>query len=357
MDLQQRIASFATLGLHLRQITGANEPASERSVELDEALNKLEKLIPDLRRWNAWFTEDNVRFMLADIAKSLTQKEIETWVAPYGPLEVGKGERRTVAIIMAGNIPAVGFHDFLSVLISGHNVLAKLSSNDDKLIPALADILCVIEPEFKSQIAFTSERLSHFDAVIATGSNNSSRYFDYYFGKYPHIIRKNRNAVALLVGAETEADFEHLADDIFQYYGLGCRNVSKLYLPSGFNIPRLLDVLSTRTEVNNHTKYFNNYEYNKAIYLVNGRKHFDAGNLLLVEDEQIASPVSVLYYEFYDNIATLTKKLQAQEDGIQCIVSHLKGLLQTVPFGNSQHPALDDYADGVDSIAFLKGLA
>ena len=257
---------------------------------------------------------------------------------------------------MAGNIPAVGFHDFLSVLITENKLLAKLSTDDDKLIPAISELLISIEPEFKPNIKFTTAPLKSFDAVIATGSNNTSRYFDYYFSAYPHIIRKNRNGIAVISGNESEIELDGLASDIFNYYGLGCRNVSKVFVPENYDFSRLLEVLGKRENVIENHKYFNNYEYNKAIFLVNGRKHFDAGNILLVEDTTIASPISVLNYEFYNNIGEAKKIIEMDADKIQCIVTNNEAFPDRILFGKSQQPELWDYADGVDTVEFLLNL-
>jgi hypothetical protein len=257
---------------------------------------------------------------------------------------------------MAGNVPLVGFHDLLCVLISGNKLLAKLSSDDNKMLPAIVDLLVQINPGFKDLVKVTDGKMEKFDAVIATGSNNTSRYFDYYFGKYPNIIRKNRNGVAVLTGTESQVELEGLADDIFLYYGLGCRNVSKLYLPKDYDLIKLMQVLEFRKSISENHKYFNNYEYNKAIYLVNGTNHFDAGNLILTENESIASPVSVVFYEFYEDLEKLKNSLSLISDKIQCIVSKETFGKNTVQFGKSQEPALWDYADGVDTMEFLLSL-
>ncbi|RLD39860.1 MAG: acyl-CoA reductase, partial [Bacteroidetes bacterium] len=214
-----------------------------------------------------------------------------------------------------------------------------------------------IEAGFTGKIEFTSNQIKSFDAVIATGSDNSSRYFGYYFGKYPNIIRKNRNGVAIIKGDETDQDLEALADDIFQYYGLGCRNVSKIFVPNDYDFNPLLDILSEQKTIIENNKYFNNYEYNKAIFLVNSREHFDAGTVLLVEEEKIASPVSVLNFEYYKEENVLRNHLILDADKIQCVVSNSDSIPDKVAFGKSQQPELWDYADGVDTVEFLLGLA
>jgi hypothetical protein len=260
-----------------------------------------------------------------------------------------------VGLILAGNIPMVGFHDVLCVLITGNVALIKASSQDARLIKYVLEMLIEIESSFKDQYYFV-ERLENFEAIIATGSNNTSRYFEYYFGKVPHIIRKNRNSVALLTGNETKEQLSELGHDIFDYYGLGCRNVSKLMVPKGYNFNFFFESIETYQPIINHHKYNNNYDYNKSIYLVNSDKHFDNGFLLLKEDERLASPLAVLFYEYYDNLDSAQKLLEEQSDKIQCIVSTapLQVQNQVVDFGKSQQPDLWDYADNIDTIEFLQ---
>ena len=262
----------------------------------------------------------------------------------------------TVAVVMAGNVPAVGFHDFLSVLFAGHRFLGKLSSEDNKLMPAIAEVLIALEPVFADAIRFTGETIKGFDAVIATGSNNSSRYFEYYFGKYPHIIRKNRNGVAVLTGRENEEKLRKLSEDIFLYFGLGCRNVAFLYVPFDYDFSLLLKVLSERKELTDNNKYFNNYEYNKAIFLVNNTAHFDTGNLILTEQSQYGSPVSVLHYAYYRDAGSLRNELMLNRDKIQCVVADEGVWDGAVPFGKSQVPMLWEYADNTDTVEFLLSL-
>jgi len=290
------------------------------------------------------------------LGESLEDKKVRQWISHYDKAKLENRHSQTVGVVMAGNVPAVGFHDFLSVLISGHRIQARLSSDDKKLMPAMAALLCEIEPGFTERISFTEEILKGFDAIIATGSNNTSRYFEYYFGKYPHIIRKNRNGVAVLTGEETETQLRALADDIFLYYGLGCRNVAKLYVPRHYDFQLLLKVLGEQQHMVQNHKYFNNYEYNKAVFLVNKRSHFDTGNLLLVEEEKMVSPVAVLHYEHYTSPTALRHHLMVNNEQIQCVVAEADFLTNTVPFGKSQSPELWDYADGVDTLDFLLSL-
>ncbi|MEZ5015967.1 MAG: acyl-CoA reductase [Flavipsychrobacter sp.] len=295
---------------------------------------------------NGWFTQDNINLALDSITNNFLQRDLlEKWVANYSI----KDEKKTIGIIMAGNIPLVGFHDFLCGFISGHNLLLKLSSKDEILLKHLIQVLIEWEPELTETIK-TTELLKNCDAYIATGSNNSARYFEQYFGKYPNIIRKNRTSVALLDGAETKEDLLNLGNDIFNYFGLGCRNVTKLYIPEGYSIPNFLDAMTPFKDIINHHKYKNNYDYHLAIYLLNKVPYHSDDTLLMVENELPFSAVSVLHYEYYKDKKQLISSLQ-NDDRIQAIVGE-----GAIPFGQSQKPTLNDYADGVDTMLFLNDL-
>jgi hypothetical protein len=332
----QRIAAFEALG-HIM-------------AKPDEQLSAL---IYSAHQYNAWFTPQSAQMAVRAIAAMLNKRDLEKWLQN----ESGNAElkMRSIGLILAGNIPIVGFHDILCVLASGHKALIKLSSQDQKFIPYILEKLIEIEPAFELQISYI-DRLKDFDAVIATGSNNTSRYFDYYFSKVPHIIRKNRNSVAILNGEESKEDLEALGHDIFDYFGLGCRNVSKLYVPKDYDFKEFFESIEEFKSVADHHKYNNNYDYNKSIFLVNLDKHLDNGFLLLKEDSRFVSPLAVLYYEEYQTIEQLGSELIKNEDLIQCIVSNSKLPLSTVAFGQSQCPGLFDYADGVDTMKFLKEL-
>ena len=309
-------------------------------------------LISSAKQFNAWFTPESTAMAVAAIAKMLNRNDLEVWL----DREDTQSEKpKAVGLILAGNIPLVGFHDILCVLASGNKALIKLSSQDKLLIPYILSKLTEIEPGFKDKIEYI-ERLVDFDAVIATGSNNTSRYFEYYFSKVPHIIRKNRNSVAVLTGDEQTDALEKLGNDIFDYYGLGCRNVSKVYVPRGYNFSNFFEPIEGFKAVGDHHKYNNNYDYNKSIFLVNLDKHLDNGFLLLKEDERMASPLAVLYYQEYDDIRMLEQELIDKVDQIQCIVSESGLSIETVGFGESQSPKLWDYADGVDTMEFLRSI-
>lgn len=298
---------------------------------------------------NTWFTKDNLLFSIENWSKALTSDNLTNWVSNEN---IGKNDAKKVAIIMAGNIPLVGFHDFLSVLISGHSVVVKQSSNDKHLLPFLSKYLEYVAPNFKSKITFSEDKLTDFDAVIATGSNNTARYFEHYFKDKPSIIRKSRNSVAVLTGNETEEQLINLSEDVFSYFGLGCRSVSKLFVPKNYNFDAFFKGMYNRQEIINNAKYANNYDYNKAVYLMSEFDILENGFLMIKEDESHASPIASVFYEYYDNTDDLKTRLKQDEDKIQCIVAH-NFLENEISFGQTQHPQLSDYADGVNTLAFL----
>ena len=310
-------------------------------------------LISSAANNNAWFSAEEVERALNSLHKMLNQQDLETW---FKDIKVTESPKK-VGLILAGNIPMVGFHDVIAVIATGNIALIKLSSADDKLLPALLEELVKIEPLLSDRILYI-DRLKDFDAVIATGSNNTSRYFDYYFGKGPNIIRKNRNSVAVITGEETKEELALLGHDIFDYFGSGCRNVSKLYLPEDYDIKNFFEPIESFKDIINHFKYNNNYDYNKSIYLVNLKHHYDNGFLLLTEGESLSSPLAVLYYETYSNLEQIEGILKDKAEEIQCVVSKapLKINSPVLDFGQSQRPKLWDYADNVNTIEFLNGL-
>ncbi|MDO8368442.1 MAG: acyl-CoA reductase [Saprospiraceae bacterium] len=340
MTLQQRIDLLAELGHFLR--SGGDE-------ELDQAIEQsyLE---------NKWFTEENTRKALTAIANEFLDKEkLEAWASQY-PISTSDFPEKTVALIMAGNIPLVGFHDWLCVFVAGHRAKVKLSDKDKRLLPLLIKKMGEWSHESWAYTEFLGEgeRLTGFDMVIATGSNNTARYFEQYFGKYPHIIRRNRNAVAVLSGMETPEELQALGQDIFSYFGLGCRNVSKIYVPHGYHFDTLLEALHEYREMINHDKYKNNFDYNFTLYIMNGIPHKNNGCLLLKEDTSLQARIASVHYEYYDELQDLDALLAEKRDEIQCVVGKIKVNGFTVlPFGESQKPTLNDYPDGVDVMKFL----
>ncbi|SFZ92838.1 Acyl-CoA reductase (LuxC) [Flaviramulus basaltis] len=349
MQLQQRINAFVKLGEFLEQFSNEVIQKKDNIEHINLFFDGFQHQIKLAEEHNGWFTKENIRFALASWTKALTTDNLNKWLEPY---TVKVSNPKQVAIIMAGNIPLVGFHDFLSVLISGHHVIIKQSSNDKHLLPYLSKYLEFIEPEFKGTIIFTENKLENFDAVIATGSNNTARYFEYYFKGKPSIIRNNRNSVGVLTGKETTEDLKNLSEDIFRYYGLGCRNVSKLFVPKGYKFDTFFEAMYHWHPIIDKAKYANNYDYNKAVYLMSEFDMLENGFFMIKEDESYASPIATLFYEYYEDANQLKEKLESKKEQIQCIVS--SGFTENeIAFGDTQKPNLWDYADSVDSIEFL----
>ncbi|MFY9311338.1 MAG: acyl-CoA reductase [Bacteroidia bacterium] len=356
MSIDQRIKAFVVLGKFLEQFTTSSK--NETLEQLNEQFHTpFSELISLVERQNGWFTKDSILNSLNGIVINLREEALVEWLSDYiANLQTGK-PAKNVAVIMAGNIPMVGFHDMLCVLLSGNKFTGKLSSDDKLLLPAIARVLKTIEPGFEGNIEFTEGQLKNIDAVIATGSNNSARYFEYYFGKYPHIIRKNRNSAAVLTGNETTRELELLGNDIFQYFGLGCRNVSKIFVPQGYKFETFYEAIFKFKDVINNNKYGNNYEYNRTVYLMNQPVGLlDNNFLLLKEDTGYSSPIGVLFYEYYTDATILNNRLIADKELLQCIVSGNKAIQSAIPFGTAQTPGLDDYADRVDTMQFLVDL-
>lgn len=349
MTLADRKKAFIELGNFLRQFSQDNSRKKDSVLHNDRFYDDMASLIRLSQSHNRWFTEEQVYFALQSWAKALTRKNLDKWLDEY---DLDAVTPKTVGLILAGNIPLVGFHDFLSVLVTGHRALVKTSSNDQHLLPFLANYLIAVQPEFKDYITFTDEKLEGFDAVIATGSNNTARYFEYYFKDKPAIIRKNRNSAAVLDGSETREELIALGEDIFRYFGLGCRNVSKLFVPKGYDFTAFFEAMYEYRDIIHYEKYANNYDYNKAVFLMSNFKLQDNGFLTIKEDTSYASPISSIFYEFYDDIDEVRQRLQQDKEQIQCVVS--SGIVDgSIEFGQSQQPALWDYADNVNTIVFL----
>lgn len=341
--------SFIELGKFLSQFS-ENESIKNPSVlHNDLFFEDFEDLIKLSQSHNGWYTPENVFFAIQSWATALNEENLDKWLRDYN-LEIN--EPKKVGLILAGNIPLVGFHDFLSVLISGNDVLIKTSSNDQFLLPFLAKYLIAIEPELSNKITFVEGKLENFDAIIATGSNNTARYFEYYFKDTPSIIRKNRNSVAVLNGKETKEQLVALGEDIFRYFGLGCRNVSKIFVPKGYSFNAFFEAIFEYQDIIHYEKYANNYDYNKAVFLMSNFKLLDNGFLTIKEDSSYASPISSVFYEFYEDLDHLQMLLESESEQIQCIVSN-RIIKDSLDFGQTQRPNLWDYADNVDTISFL----
>lgn len=356
MNINQRINAFVQLGTFLSQFICREEPQIDNPLN-EKYYNQFDRLIQDISIENRWFTTEHVRYSLKGISHFLKRESLEAWTQEYTIENENSG--KCIAVIMAGNIPMVGFHDMLCTLMAGHKFLGKLSSKDNQLLDFISQLLCSIEPSFKELITFVHTPLGGntcFDAIIATGSDNSARYFEAYFSKYPHIIRRNRNAVAILTGNESKDELQALGKDVFLYFGLGCRNVSKLYVPKGYSFEKLLDSWQSFDTIIEHNKYANNYDYNKSIFLMNKTHHLDNGFVLLKEDTAFASPIGVVFYQYYSDIDTIEQLITREQERIQCLVGTPGTINKIIPFGQAQEPGLMDYADNVDTMHFLTRL-
>jgi hypothetical protein len=331
MNKNDAIWALARLGESMR-----NE--SEWSDSIEKAHQK-----------NQWFVPDFVKHVLQAWSKILSAENLSKFASAYPQSPAP----RKVGIVMAGNIPLVGLHDLMCVLLSGHTALVKCSKEDEILIKKAISIL---SPEGNEDIVI-ADRLESPEAVIATGSNNTSRYFEYYFRNIPHLIRHNRTSVAVLTEKDDPTIYQKLAKDVFMYFGLGCRNVGKIYIPRDFYLPNLLDEWQSWAHLADHNKFANNYIYHRALFLMNRQEHLDTGYLLLKEDESIFSPLGCLYYERYDNLEAVKEKLESQNDEIQCVVSSIDFIHNRVPVGESQSPGLDTFADQIDTMQFLSEMA
>lgn len=353
MTLETKKNVFVELGKFLKQFSENDTIRKSDVLHNDLFFDDFEKLIYLSQSHNGWYTPEQVYFAIHSWADALTEENLDKWLSNYQTeFSQNNENEKNVALILAGNIPLVGFHDFLSVLITGNKALIKTSSNDQHLLPFLAKYLIAVDESLKDKVTFVEGKLENFDAVIATGSNNTARYFEYYFKDKPSIIRKNRNSAAILNGKESKKDLEALGEDIFRYFGLGCRNVSKIFVPKGYSFDAFFEAIFKYQDVIHYEKYANNYDYNKAVFLMSNFKLLDNGFLTIKEDPSYASPISSVFYEFYENIEELQTRLKADSEQIQCIVSN--DLIEnSIPFGQTQNPQLWDYADNVDTITFL----
>ena len=343
MQLKQRINAFVQVGNFILRHFSTKRKSEEANLHLG-----LGELIKTAQIYNGWFIEEFANHALKNIGNVLTQQDIETLCQK---LPAENSNPKTVAVICAGNIPMVGFHDILCILLAGDTVLIKLSTDDNVLLPFFLKLLVHYEPEFDTQIRLSDGRLTNFDAIIATGSNNTANYFDYYFSKYPSIIRKNRSSLAVLTGKESSEQLGELGKDIFYYYGLGCRNVSKLLVPQDYNFNHFFESIFKYAYLADNKKYANNYEYNRTIYLMATADFLDNNFLIIKPDNQIHAPISVVFYERYKNQEEVNDYLEKNRPEIQCIVGQ-----DYIPFGNSQSPVITDFADDINTMNFLVNL-
>ncbi|MCX8524734.1 acyl-CoA reductase [Chryseobacterium formosus] len=342
MNIEKRVLGLNKLSDYIKEfLTKNSEDHNENDVEFQQILKKCEIE-------NPWFTLDNQKYALKQWSELLTQEKINDWLSNYSPSKTSK----KVGLILAGNIPLVGWHDVISVILSNHIPLIKLSSKDRLMIPFLLKKWREFSEE-TIDFEFV-ERLENFDAVIATGSNNTARYLEYYFKNHLSIIRKNRTSVAVLKGDETEEELKLLAQDIFQYFGLGCRNVTRVFIPDDFVIDRLFESFLDFKEIINHNKYANNYDYNRAVYLLNQDKFWDNNFVMLKEDDKLFSPLSVINFSRYSSLDEVKDFIAENEENIQCIVAKDGLGIESIQFGEAQNPGLNTYADNVDTMKFLE---
>jgi hypothetical protein len=340
MNINRRIQLISDIGEFLKNYLDENYDNNN-----DDKLVEFKDVITKAQSKNPWFTDANIKVNLTYWSKKLTKHNLNKWLSKYN---LNNTSRKNIAIIMAGNIPLVGFHDFICVFLSGHNSIIKLSNSDNCIIPFLTDLMKLPS----ERIVYSDSFLKDYDGVIATGSDNTSRYFDYYFKNKRSIIRKNRNSIAILNGEESDDDLKSLSQDIFTYFGLGCRNVSKLYVPKNYNFDLFFNSIFCYKELINNHKYANNYDYNKAIYLMSEYKFLDNGFFIVKEGNEMHSPISTINFEYYDNVSILKEKINLEDDNIQCIVSNIE-FKGKVNFGETQNPSLNQYADNIDVMKFL----
>ncbi len=337
MNLEKTISALHRVG----QVFG-----NENSIELQQTITQAYAK-------NKWFDEDSTKMALSYWSKQLTAENLNQWVSKESI--ANNSEPKTIGVIAAGNIPLVGLHDVISVLLTGNKVKVKLSSDDEVLMKFFITQLILAEPSL-GQLIEVAEKIENIDAVIATGSNNTTRYFEYYFNKYPHIIRKNRNSIAVLTGNESAETIQKIGSDILSYFGKGCRNITQLWLPKGYDLVPFLDNLQGFISIVDHNKYANNYHYHKAILLMNKDKHLDSGFMLLREDKKIYSPIGMINYTYYNDMGEVKEFLAQNAEHIQCVVSEADSLPEAILAGETQNPELWDYADGVNTINFLQNL-
>ncbi|MET3036780.1 acyl-CoA reductase [Chryseobacterium sp. NRRL B-14859] len=342
MNIENQVLGLIKLSSYIKAFL-AKKPENYNEDDAD-----IELLLKKSEIENPWFTVDNQKFALQQWADLLTEENIKNWLEKYSISQTSK----RVGLILAGNIPLVGFHDVISVVLSNHIPVVKLSSKDKYLIPFL---LRKWKEFSEDQVEFEFvEKLENFDAVIATGSNNTARYLEYYFKNHLSIIRKNRTSIAVLKGDETDEELQLLAKDIFRYFGLGCRNVTRIFIPKDFVIDRLFENFLGFQDIINHNKYANNYDYNRAVYLLNQEKFWDNNFVMLKEDDKLFSPLSVINFSRYESLNDVQNFITENEENIQCVVAKDELGLNSISFGEAQNPGLDTYADNVDTMKFLE---
>ncbi|MDR1056369.1 MAG: hypothetical protein LBL90_11255 [Prevotellaceae bacterium] len=353
MNFDERKQAFIALGLFLKSYISDKKIGTTYIGGIDAFL-LLDKAINYACIENIWFVAANVEQAIqANTTDMLDEEKLKLWLGHYRFMPDESDSKHKIGIIMAGNIPLVGFHDLLCVLLCGYCAVIKTSSKDNVLVHVLTDILCKIEPRFGELIVYTQQRPVDVDAVICTGSNNSARYFESWYGNIPHIIRKNRSSVAILTGEETTDDMQALGKDIFSYFGLGCRNVSSLLVPENYNFDRLISILSSYSFVANHKAYRDCYRYQKAVMDMENTWYYDTGFLLLKNSILLSAPIALVNYQKYTNLEYAKKIVQLLSNHLQCVAYQYDDVCNAVRFGQTQHPQLFDYADKIDTVNFL----
>jgi hypothetical protein len=345
-------AALVQLGRVLEAIGQGRTWPGHASGLVEAEYRALDRAVREAHITNGWATEQNVRFACSAWAEALRPASVDEWIARYPELERTHSPQFTVGLVLAGNVPLVGLHDVLCVWLSGHRAAVKCSSQEPALLPAVVAVLDRFAPGTMDRIRFLQGPMSGADAVIATGSDNTARYFEHYFGHLPRIVRRNRVSVAILDGTETPAELQALAEEVFRYFGLGCRNVSKVMLPRDFDLDRLFGAFFSWQDIVHHKKYGNNYDYTRALWMLDGVPFLENGFLLVRETEELASPVATLFVERYDDAGSLAARMAGWREKLQCVVGH-----GHVPFGQAQTPQLWDYADGADTMRFLLDLS
>lgn len=354
INLAARVHAFHQLGDILEALGSGSHVHGNYAGPAFEAL---EMAVDKASASNPWFTPDFIRTAFRGMASSLRDISVNGLQDSYPTISGPERKQRKVLVVMPGNFPAAGFHDMVCVLLSGHKLMARPSRDDAILLPRIWELLLAIEPGFGNQVQFLDEPASGFQAVIATGSNNTGRYFEHYFGRHPHIIRGSRNSAAIIRGDESIAELKGLADDICLYFGMGCRSVSKLYVPAGYSFDGLFGILREKYEwMANHNKLRNNYDYRKSIYLIGSERFLDTGFMLFREDSSPASTLAVVHYEVYHNDNHLLSRLEQEKDILQCVVCNTELMPGTVEPGMAQGPGFFDFADNVDTLRFLQAL-
>ena len=333
------IKNFSTLG---RSVENALQSAYNNTL--------LDRAFEDSLRLNPLFTINMQHEALKIICKKfLNINCLHNWLTPYKELLFER--ESTVGIVMAGNLPLVGFHDFLVTMASGSRAQIKLSGKD-RLLPALFEMLCEINPYWRARVAFTEHLPENIDLLIATGGEEASKFFKSEYDEIPKIVRSSRSSIAILKGDETIDELRRLSDDIFLYYGMGCRSVSTLLVPFGYTFELLIEAFKNKENAITSEDYLSAYRYQKALAAMNKSGYSDGGFYILREHSSFPPPMGVLNVLTYRNVDQINEFIDSNKLHLQCVVNR-KFNNSNIEFGEAQYPSLDEYADGVNSLEFL----